>query len=215
MKDILLKMIKKPMVWVCLTLIMAAAIIATQSSMLRKRNKEISRLELNQASLLGNLEYYQDENNTLTASIQALTLRRDELETLIPAYKQEISDLKVKLKNVKSVAHITTENKTEITAPITPVPSPAPPIEDIPEAPNKEYDIPHEFRYSDKWTTISGQIMRDSLINIRIEQRDSLTVIAHKQQKKCRRKSKIIKYSVQSKNPRTVIKDVEYIELTE
>lgn len=215
MKDYLLKMIKKPIVWVCLALAMAIAIIAVQSSMLRNRKTEISRLETNQASLLGNLEYYQDENNTLTASVQTLTLRRAELETLIPAYQQEIDDLKLKLKNVQSVAHVATENKTEISALITPIPIPTPPKEELPDAPNREYEVPHEFRYSDKWTTISGMILRDSLVNIHIEQRDSLTVVAHKEQKKCRRKSKIIKYTVQSKNPRTVITDVEYIELTE
>lgn len=215
MKDFILKITKRPLTWAILLLTIAAATIAVQSSMLRNRRTEIFRLETNQASLLENLEYYQAENNTLAASVQALTLRRAELETLIPVYQQEIDDLKLKLKNVQSIAHVATENKTEISTLITPVPPPAPPKKDLPDPHGKEYEVPHEFRYSDKWTTVSGQIIRDSLVNIYIEQRDSLTIIAHKQQKKCRRKSKIIKYTVQSKNPRTVITDVEYIELTE
>lgn len=218
----LLSIIKKPITWVILALLVAIAIIGIQSSILQKRKAEISRLEMNQEALLTDVQYYQAENGQLVATVNAITLRRDELENLLPSYTQEIANLKLKLKNVETVAKVSVRQEAEIQAPIVPMPPPpvtitlpAEPKEIEPEAPVFEPETPHEFSYNDEWISVSGILYQDSLANIRVEHRDSLILLAHKTKRRCCRKSKIIKYDVQAKSPYTTITDVEYVELIE
>lgn len=210
----LLGLIKKPIVWVCLALAIAIAVVCIQAGVLNKQKSELLRLRTNQEALLSEVEYHSDRNGQLVASINALTLRKDELENLIPSYTQEIRDLKLKLKNVKTVAHVAVETKADIQAPVSIV---APPEhQDIQsDAPKPAPEKPHEFYWQDDWITVSGIIYADSLAALHVEHRDSLTLIAHKTKRRCCRKSKIIKYDVQSKSPYTTVKDLSYVELTE
>ena len=83
MKDFLLRLIKKPITWVILALVTAIGVISIQAALIKKHKAEISRLEMNQEALLTDLQYYQDENGHMVATVNALTLRRDELENLI------------------------------------------------------------------------------------------------------------------------------------
>ena len=213
-KDGSLRLFKKPITWLIVALLIAATIIGIQARMISKNKAEISRLEANQEALLTEVQYYEDSNGDLVATVNALTLRRDELENLIPSYTREIHDLKLKLKNVKTVAHVAVETKADIQAPVSIV---APPEhQDIQsDAPKPAPETPHEFFWQDDWITVSGMIYADSLAALHVEHRDSLTLIAHKTKRRCCRKPKIIKYDVQSKSPYTTVKDISYIELTE
>ena len=213
MKDFLLRLIKKPITWVILALILAIGVISIQAALIKKHKAEISRLEMNQEALLTDLQYYQDENGDMVARVNALTLRRDELETLIPRYTSEIETLKLKLKNVETLAHVSMETKAEVQTPTVTLQPPS--IQKAePDSPDPAV-FPYTFTYNDDWLTITGTVFPDSLSNITVECRDSLTLVAHKTKKRCCRKSKIIKYDVQSKSPYSIIKDVSYVELIE
>lgn len=213
-KDGSLRLFKKPITWLIVALLIAATIIGIQARMISKNKAEISRLEANQEALLTEVQYYEDSNGDLVATVNALTLRRDELENLIPSYTREIHDLKLKLKNVKTVAHVAVETKADIQAPVS-IDAP-PEHQDIQsDAPKPAPETPHEFFWQDDWITVSGMIYADSLAALHVEHRDSLTLIAHKTKRRCCRKPKIIKYDVQSKSPYTTVKDISYIELTE
>lgn len=213
LKTGLLALIKKPVFWLCIALVMAVAVIGIQSKVIRQNKAEISRLEANQEALLTDVQFYEDSNGNLVATVNALTLRRDELENLIPSYVAEIEDLKLKLKNVNTLAHVSMETKAEIQAPTIQLPPPAPLLPA--ERPDTLPPAPYQFAYEDSWITVTGTVYPDSTSNVQIECRDSLTLVAHKTKKRCLRKSKIIKYDVTSSSPYSTITDLGYIELIE
>lgn len=213
LKDGMLRLIKKPITWLIVALLIAVAVIGIQARMIQKNKAEISRLEANQEALLTEVQYYEDSNGDLVATVNALTLRRDELENLIPSYAAEIEDLKLKLKNVNTLAHVSMETKAEIHTPTfqLPPPAPMPPM----EHPDTLPPTPYQFNYEDTWITVTGTVYPDSTSNVQIECRDSLTLVAHRTKKRCCRKSKIIKYDVTSSSPYSLITDLGYIELIE
>lgn len=213
MKDFILKLLKRPIVWVGLMLAIAIAVIAVQARILNKQKEDLLRLKANQEALLSEVEYYTSENGQLVASVNALTLRKDELENLLPSYVAEIDALKLKLKNVTTIAHVALETKADIQTPTFQLPPPPPPIPT--DTSNHALPSPYQFNYEDTWITVTGTVWPDSTSNVQIECRDSLTLVAHKTKKRCCRKSKIIKYDVLTESPYSHITDLGYIELIE
>lgn len=213
MKNILLK----PAFWLILALIALAAVCAIQHKNLTQKEKERARLEDNQSALLLDMEKYRTENGELVASVQALTLKGEELGALIPKYEKEIRSLKIDLKNAKSIASVETETSISVAAPLQEVIQQQ--EENIPEPEEPvEQPGPREFFWEDDWITIQGKVYPDTVICSFVN-RDSLILVARYQKKRCLfskgRKGKLIKFDVKTKNPHTDIKGVEYIELIE
>ena len=222
MKTILIKLLKSPVFWLSLAVIGLAITCSIQRRDITEKGKEVARLECNQTTLLKDVEHYRGKNGELVTSVNALTLRKDELETLIPKYENEIRSLKIKLEDAKSIAHIETETNVEASIPIadqsvpavvdsvlkTPVSVPVP-EQSVPA-------LPKEFYWKDDWTEISGKIYADSL-SCSVTCRDSITLVAHYERKKClfKKKGKLIKYDVKSKNPHVTVKGIDVVELIE
>lgn len=213
MNDLILKLIRKPLFWALLIVATLSVITVAQSSKIKAQKSDIERYQVNHETLLQDLQNYQAENGRLVASVQALTLRADELETLIPSYTHEISQLKLKVRDLQSVAHLTTVTEADILAPIDTVRTPNMQYEYTDAPPT---DIPHEFFFEDDYITVRGSI-HNNQVQVSVEHRDSLTLVAHRKARKCmfKRKGKIIGYNVTSKSPYTKITNLEYIELTE
>lgn len=213
MKNILLK----PAFWLILALIALAAVCAIQHKNLAQKEKERARLEDNQSALLLDMEKYRTENGELVASVQALTLKGEELGALIPKYEKEIRSLKIDLKNAKSIASVETETSISVTAPLQEVIQQQEENTPDPEEP-VEQPWPREFFWEDDWITIQGKVYPDTVVCSFVN-RDSLILVARYQKKRCLfskgRKGKLIKFDVKTKNPHTDIKGVEYIELIE
>lgn len=213
MKNILLK----PAFWLILALIALAAVCAIQHKNLAQKEKERARLEDNQSALLLDMEKYKTENGELVASVQALTLKGEELGALIPKYEKEIRSLKIDLKNAKSIASVETETSISVTAPLQEVIQQQEENTPDPEEP-VEQPWPREFFWEDDWITIQGKVYPDTVVCSFVN-RDSLILVARYQKKRCLfskgRKGKLIKFDVKTKNPHTDIKGVEYIELIE
>lgn len=213
MKNILLK----PAFWLILALIALAAVCAIQHKNLAQKEKERARLEDNQSALLLDMEKYRTENGELVASVQALTLKSEELGALIPKYEKEIHSLKIDLKNAKSIASVETETSISVAAPLQEVIQQQEENTPDPEEPVEQPE-PREFFWEDDWITIRGKVYPDTVVCSFIN-RDSLILVARYQKKRCLfskgRKGKLIKFDVKTKNPHTEIKGVEYIELIE
>lgn len=213
MKNILLK----PAFWLILALIALAAVCAIQHKNLAQKEKERARLEDNQSALLLDMEKYRTENGELVASVQALTLKGEELGALIPKYEKEIRSLKIDLKNAKSIASVKTETSISVAAPLQEVIQQPEENTPDPEEP-VEQPGPREFFWEDDWITIRGKVYPDTVV-CSVVNRDSLILVARYQKKRCLfskgRKGKLIKFDVKTKNPHTDIKGVEYIELIE
>lgn len=209
-----LSLFKKPVFWLCVAIVTLLAICTTQHRNLAKKEQERARLENNQAAILLDMEKYRTENGELVASVQALSLKNEELGSLIPKYEKEIKALKIDLKNAKNLAHVGTETSVDITAPLQPE---TPPIQEDPEKDDGPV-IPREFFWEDDWISISGKVYPDTVICSFVS-RDTLALIAYYQKKRCLfskgRKGKLIKYDVKTKNPHTDITAVEYIEIIE
>lgn len=173
-----------------------------------EKNAQIRRLEANQTALLDSVKIYQNKNGELTASVQVLTLRRDELESLIPSYKREIADLGIRLKEAERVAEI--ETKTEIQV-ITPVEALTPKFEA-----SDTIQTPTVFQWSDDWAKVQGEILTDS-IRCTVQTVDSLILVVHRERRKCifRKQGKIKRFEVVSKSPHTEIVGVQMVELIE
>ena len=213
MKRILLS----PALWLSVLIIALVAICCIQHRRIAKNETERVRLEDNQAALLLDMEKYKTENGELVASVQALSLKSEELGSLIPKYEKEIKALKIDLKNAKSLAHVETVTSISVEAPLQQDTTHVADSGNTPEAPEVPF-VPREFFWEDDWITIRGRVLQDTVICSFVN-RDSLTLVAYYQKRKCLfsrgRKGKLIKYDVKTKNPHTDIKAVEYIELIE
>ena len=210
----LLALAKKPVFWLCLSIAALLAVCTIQHKSLSEKERERVRLEDNQSAILLDMEKYRTENGELVASVQALSLKSQELSALIPKYEKEIKSLKIDLKNAKNFAHVETETSVDIVTPL----QPEDPADDDPvEEPEKPV-TPREFSWNDEWISITGKVYPDTVICSFVS-KDTLALIAYYQKRRCLfskgRKGKLIKYDVKSKNPHTDIKGVEYIEIIE
>lgn len=212
--SLLCNLAKKPAFWLCVAIVALMTICTIQHRNLVQKEQERVRLEDNQAAALLEVEKYRTENGELVASVQALSLKSEELGALIPKYEKEIKSLKIDLRNAKNLAHVETETTVDVT---TPLQSEIPPAADEPEK-EDEPAPPREFFWEDDWISISGKVYPDS-VACSFVSKDTLALIAYYQKKRCLfakgRKGKLIKYDVKTKNPHTDIKSVEYIEIIE
>ena len=220
--SLLCNLAKKPWFWLCVAIFALVTICTIQHRQLAQERQEAARLEDNQSALLLDMEKYRTENGELVASVQALTLKHDELSALIPQYEKEIKQLKIDLRNAKNIAHVETETSVDIIAPLVPETPPetiSPAKDEDSQVPTEEAPfVPREFVWEDDWITVAGKVYADTVVCSFVS-RDSLMLVAHYAKRKCLffkgRKGKLIKYDVKSKNPHTDIKGVEYIEVVE
>lgn len=222
MKTIILNLLKKPLFWAILLAIALVASISISSSKIKKQRAEIERLETNQQTLVEQVQYYETENGEQVATIQALTLKQSEFESLMPKYAREIRDLRLKVRDLESVAHASMSTTAEITVPLidyVPRQTMDERVQAVTDSLMTLYarrDNVRTFQWSDGWLSISGEVSSDS-VNCRVENIDSLTLVVHRERKRClfRRKGKILRYDIKSANPHTRVNDIQYIELIE
>lgn len=181
-------------------------VIAVQESQLEKARAEASRLALNQEALLRDLDTARAENGHLMASVDALTLRRDELEGLLPKYAAEVANLRLKLKDVQGVASVETSTAVQVVA----VHDTVFVQQEAPKAAGRRY------RFRDAWVNAAVDIVGDSA-HLELTARDSLTVVAHREPRKClfRRKGKVTRYTVSPASPYTKIDGVSFVEVVD
>lgn len=193
-----------------------ASVCMTQRRTLASRAAEIQRLSDNQSTLLSQVEYYESENGELVASVQALSLKRDELSALIPEYENEIKNLRLELKNIRTFGHIEMEMFINATAPIQIDSVP----DDIQSVPASQPIVPEErhmdFSWRDNWTDLRGRIYADS-VACSLSCRDTLTLVAHYSKRKClfKKKGRLLKYDVKSRNPHVTVSNMEIVEVVE
>ena len=181
-------------------------VIAVQERQLEKARAEASRLAINQEALLRDLDTARAENGHLMASVDALTLRRDELEGLLPKYAAEVANLRLKLKDVQGVASVETSTAVQVVA----VHDTVFLEREAPKAAGRRY------RFRDAWVNAAVDIVGDSA-HLELTARDSLTVVAHREPRKClfRRKGKVTRYTVSPASPYTKIDGVSFVEVVD
>lgn len=170
------------------------------------RGAEIVRLEDNQTTLLGEVEHYKAENGSLVASVQVLTMKRDEFAELLKAERRKVESLGIRIAELESLGEVTTDTDIDVEAEIVP-----------PDTIYINNPIIGTFDWSDGWVSITGELTPE-LVRAHIDITDTITIVAHRKARKWlffRCKGKITHYDALSSNPHTTISNIRYIELTE
>jgi hypothetical protein len=199
-------LLKKPLFWAILALVLAGAAIYTLATINAEREAEIARLEGNQTTLLGEVEHYESKTGELVASVQSLTLQRDEFKELLKAERRKVESLGIRIKELESFGQTSTDTDVEIEAPIV-----------KPDTLIIHEPIAGTFEWEDAWVRVSGEVHPD-MIRAKINITDTITIVAHRKARQWlffRCKGKIVRYDALSSNPHTSITDIRYVELTE
>lgn len=199
-------LVKSPYFWLILAVIILGGTLRWSLSQNAKNEAEIERLENNQTTLLGDVEYYRAENGELAASVQSLTMKRDEFAALLKAERRKVEELNIRIQELESIGEVDTESEVTFEADIIPADTVY-----IPEP------IMGTFEWSDPWVRVVGELHPDK-IKAQINITDTITIIAHRKSRgwwifRC--KGKITHYDAVSANPHTSISDIRYIELTD
>lgn len=184
-----------------------AAFACLQGRKLRQTQEEAGRLSRNQSALLDELRLEQNRAGELQATVQALTLRRDELEALVPKYEKRLRDMNIRLKDAQHLAQIATETAAQVTA------HPDTVFKIVEGAP--VVDTTRRFRFADDWIEATVTVS-DTGAALRLSVRDSLTVVAHRERRRCIfRRPKVTHYTAVSASPYTTITGLSYVEMVE
>lgn len=198
------KLLAKPSFWLAVAIIILGGLLAWSLDRNAKNEANAARLAANQETLLGQVEYYESENGELVASVQALTMQRDEFSELLTDEKRKVESLRVRIKDLESFGEVDTNTDVTIEAPILP-----------PDTKYINEPIVGTFEWSDPWVRVVGELYPES-IKAQINITDTITIVAHRKPKgwwifKC--KGKITHYDAVSANPHTTINHIEYVEL--
>lgn len=182
--------------------------VALQGRNLARVKQEAARLDANQTALLTELQQERNTAGQLQSTVQALTLRRDELEGMLPAYERRLREMNIRLKDAQHLAQIATETAAAVTA------HPDTVIRYVQGLPVVD-TAARRYKFFDEWLDAEISVT-DTGAALRLHVHDSLTVVAHKERRRCIFRSPKVKYyTAVSANPYTTVTGISYIELTE
>ena len=166
---------------------------------------ECKRLEGNQASLLEQAEYYKTEAGKSAASVQELTLTKQEAEAHCVELTKMVDELGIKLKRVQQATTTAMERKVEIRTV----------VRDSIVYVNNNADTMKSFTWSDAWTDIAGTFNNDEA-KIAIHSVDTIRQIVHRVPKRFlwfKFGTKAIRQEIVSSNPHNKIVFSEYVSI--
>ena len=190
--------------WLVVAIVILGSALSLSLKENAERGAEIVRLEDNQTTLLGEVEHYEAENGRLAASVQVLTMKRDEFAELLKAERKKVESLGIRIAELESIGETTTNTNVSIEADIIP-----PDTLYIPEP------IMGTFEWQDPWVRVVGELQPNRL-KAQINITDTITIVAHRKARgwwifRC--KGKITHYDAVSANPHTHINHIEYVEI--
>lgn len=166
---------------------------------------ERDRLSDNQRALLEDVTLYRTKDSLSAASVEKLTLKKNELEKYNVELAQTVKDLGVKINRLESASRQVTQTRIDVTVPIKDTVI----IENATPVPAKAFD------WKDSWVSVSGVINNDT-VSCKVASIDTLMQAVHRVPKKfwfIRWGTKAIRQEIVSKNPHTQIIYTEYVEL--
>lgn len=185
--------------------ILATLAVVGLSISLSRESGEKRRFKANQEALLADVEYYKTENGKYAASVQELTLSRDELQRHYDDVCAVADELRIKLKRVESAS--VTATQTDVVVKTV--------VKDSIVYVKGETLVLRAFDWRDAWVNVSGVVDRDS-VALEVASCDTLTQIVHRIPHKWwifRWGCKAIEQEIVSSNPHTKITYSNYIKL--
>lgn len=178
----------KYLVIACLLLISVAGFLYNK---VERQMKEIERLDTNIEAINSEAVRFKTKAGKDAETVQVLTLRRDELELFNSRLTKQVSDLRIKLRDVKAAHTIETELRIDTVV-----------INEKTDVPNQ-----YKFKYADNWNKISGVVSPDST-KLEFSSTDTLDVVSHVKQKRFlffRIGKPKIRTTVTNQNPKSTI----------
>ena len=194
---------KKYLIIACVVLVL---ICTSLIGVIKDLYKEKDRLALNQEALLEEVTYYQTVAGKSAASVQALGLKKSELEDHNKRLTKTVTDLNIKLKRVEVAAMAAIQTKVEIRTV----------VKDSIVYVDSTLQRQKAIEWADLWVAVSGLIKPDSTIDLKVQSVDTLTQIVHRVPKKfwfIKYGTKAIRQEIVSSNPHTKVVYSEYIKL--
>lgn len=154
----------KYLVIACLLLISVAGFLYNK---VERQKKEIVRLDTNIEAINSEAVRFKTKAGKDAETVQALTLKRDELEMFNSRLTKQVDDLRIKLRDVKAAHSIETELRIDTVV-----------ITEKTDVPNQ-----YKFKYADNWNKITGVVSPDST-KLEFSSTDTLDVVSHVKQKR-------------------------------
>lgn len=187
-------------------IILLAVFAAVQGRVLKTTRANADRLERNQSALLQELRTETNLAGNLQAEVDALTLKAGELERLVPSLRAKLADMDIRLKDAQHVAQVQMELAASVQARRDTVFQ----YLERPEPGRARYT------YNDPWLTAVVTVEGDSVAALEFTARDSLTLVGHKERRRCIfKRPKITHYTVETASPYTTVLGMQYIEVVE
>ena len=178
----------KYLVIACLLLISVAGFLYNK---VQRQKAEIERLDTNIEAINSEAVRFKTKAGKDAETVQALTLKRDELELFNSRLTKQVSDLRIKLRDVKAAHTIETELRIDTVV-----------ITEKTNVPNH-----YKFKYADNWNKITGVVSPDST-KLEFNSVDTLDVISHVKQKRFlffRIGKPKIRTTITNQNPKSTI----------
>lgn len=196
MKDILQKIL--------VPIICVLAIILAFLMFLREHNEK-ERYKANQTALLSDVAYYKTENERNVASVRALTLTKNEIETYNKNLAERCDELEISLRRL-------------ISANITNMQTDYHLVGELRDSLVLRYDTIDTLRcmdYDDSYLTFSACVDSAGMYVADIVSRDTVTAIVHRIPRRFlffKFGTKEVRQEVYCANPRTQIITTQYVE---
>lgn len=154
----------KYLVIACLLLISVTGFLYNK---VERQKKEIERLDTNIEAINSEAVRFKTKAGKDAETVQVLTLKSNELELFNSRLTEQVSNLRLKLRDVKAVHTIESELRIDTVV-----------ITEKTDLPNQ-----YKFSYDDYWNKISGLVSPDTT-KLEFSSVDTLDVISHVKQKR-------------------------------
>ncbi len=154
----------KYLIIACLLLISVTGFLYNK---VERQKAEIERLDTNIEAINSEAVRLKTKAGKDAETVQALSLKRDELELFNSRLTEQVANLRLKLRDVKAVHTIESELRIDTVL-----------VTEKTEVPNQ-----YKFSYDDSWNKISGVVSPDTT-KLEFSSVDTLDVISHVKQKR-------------------------------
>lgn len=148
----------------CLLLLIVVGFLYNK---VERQKKEIGRLDSNIEAINTEATRFKTKAGKDAETVQALTLKSNELELFNSRLTKQVSDLRLKLRDVKAAHTIESELRIDTVL-----------VTEKTGAPNQ-----YKFSYDDSWNKIIGLVSPDTT-KLEFSSVDTLDVISHVKQKR-------------------------------
>lgn len=215
-----------------LTVLLAAALALTMRCCTVERAAK-REAEQDRSALLGEVRLWQTQYNRSAASVEALTLQRNELERYRHEYDAVLRELNIRKRRTESLAQTVSQLTLELAARLEPDGRTFPGTTTDETSAAETYAVPEtlftpgaygtpdtaatgrRFYWQDTWVRVEGAIEGDS-VRCAVHSADTLTQVIHRVPRRFlffRWGTRAIRQEVVSSNPHNRIVYTEYIRL--